>query len=137
MSAGTFLAAVLLVGVGGGAGSVLRWGIRTLGLRLVGLWGRDHLREEIGPWTTVPANVLACFVLGVVVSLIGSSGSGGELMYMMLAAGFCGGLSTLSTAASDVIELVRRHTFSLALAYLLLSAGVGMAALWLGLVLAS
>ena len=137
MSAGTFLAAMLLVGVGGGAGSVLRWGIRTLGLRLVAAQGREHLREEIGPWTTVPANVLACFVLGVVVSLIGSSGGGGELMYLMLAAGFCGGLSTLSTAASDVIELVRRHTFSLALAYLLLSVGVGMAALWLGLVLAS
>ncbi|MDN5599664.1 MAG: fluoride efflux transporter FluC [Brachybacterium sp.] len=137
MSAGGLLVAALLVGVGGGLGSVVRWGIRVLGLRLIAAGGWDRWSEETRPGTTVLANILACFLLGIVVARLGSAGGNVELVYLMLAVGFCGGLSTLSTAASDIVELVRRPTFSLALAYLLLSAGTGMAALWLGLVLAS
>ncbi|ATG51117.1 hypothetical protein CFK38_05900 [Brachybacterium vulturis] len=137
MSAGGFLAAALLVGVGGGLGSVTRWGVRVLALRLLAAQGREQLSEDVRPGTTVAANILACFLLGIAVARIGSAGGTVEFVYLMLAAGFCGGLSTLSTAALDVVELVRRRTFSLALAYLLLSAGSGMAALWLGLVLAS
>ena len=45
--------------------------------------------------------------------------------------------SWTAAAAFDVVELVRRTTFSLALAYLMLSIGGGMAALWLGLAIAS
>ena len=52
-------------------------------------------------------------------------------------AGFCGGLSTLSTAAADIVEIVRRGAYSIALAYLMLSVGTGMGALWVGLVIAS
>ncbi|ASK65327.1 hypothetical protein CFK39_05225 [Brachybacterium avium] len=137
MSAGGFLAAALLVGVGGGLGSVARWGVRVLALRLVAARRGEHLNDEIRPASTVLANLLACFLLGLVVARLGSSGGTAEFFYLMLAVGFCGGLSTLSTAALDVVDLVRRRTFSLALAYLLLSAGSGMAALWLGLVLAS
>lgn len=137
MSAGDYLLAALLVGIGGGVGSVARWGVRMLTLRLVAAKGGERLSEESDPWTTVLANVLACFVLGLVVSRFGSAGGSVELVYLMLAVGFCGGLSTLSTAALDVVDLVRRRTFSIALAYLMLSAGTGMAALWLGMVLAA
>lgn len=136
MSAGTFLLAALLVGIGGGAGSVARWGLRELGARLAAARAAGWA-ELIRPWTTVLANLLACFLLGIVVARLGSSGGTGEVFYLTLSVGFCGGLSTLSTAALDLVDLVRRRTFSLALAYLLLSIGSGMAALWLGLVLAS
>ena len=137
MSAIGLLGAALLVGIGGGLGAVVRWGVSALGLRLVAAQGREHLDETVRPGTTMLANLLACFLLGLVVARLGSAGGVREFVYLMLAAGFCGGLSTMSTAAADVVELVRRRTFSLALAYLLLSAGTGMAALWLGLVLAS
>lgn len=137
MSAGVFLLAALLVGIGGGLGSVARWGVRVLALRLLEARGGAHLSEQVRPGTTLLANVIACFLLGIVVARLGSAGGNVELIYLTLAAGFCGGLSTLSTAAFDLVELVRHHTFSLALAYLLLSAGTGMAALWLGLVLVS
>lgn len=137
MSALGLLGAALLVGIGGGLGAVVRWGVSALGLRLVAAQGRDHLGETVRPGTTMLANLLACFLLGLVVARLGSAGGAREFFYLMLAVGFCGGLSTMSTAAADVVELVRRRTFSLALAYLLLSAGTGMAALWLGLVLAS
>lgn len=137
MSAGALLLAALLVGIGGGVGSVARWGLSVLGLRLVVARGWEHLSDQIRPGTTVLANVLACFMLGMVVARLGSAVGPLEIAYLTLAVGVCGGLSTMSTAALDVVELVRRRTFSLALAYLMLSAGIGMAALWLGLVLAS
>src|SRR5699024_9410736 len=93
--------------------------------------------ELMRPAATFLANILACFLLGLVVARIGSAGGAGELTYLALSVGFCGGLSTLSTAAFDIVDLVRRRTFSLALAYLLLSIGVGMAARWPGLCIAS
>lgn len=136
MSAGTIVLAALLVAVGGGLGSVLRWGLREGGERVAGGSGTVWI-DRVRPWTTVLANVLACFLLGVIVAQLGSAAGGRELAYIALAIGFCGGLSTLSTAAQDLVELVRRTAYSIALAYLMLSVGSGMAALWLGLVLAS
>ena len=136
MSLGAFLLPALLVGVGGGAGSVVRWGVAEFADRLAAARA-PQWAELMRPATTFLANILAYFLLGLVVARIGSAGGAGELTYLALSVGFCGGLSTLSTAAFDIVDLVRRRTFSLALAYLLLSIGVGMAALWLGLVIAS
>ena len=136
MSAGTFLLAALLVGIAGGLGTVARWGLGELGVRVM-VAREAEAPERIRPWTTFGANVIACFLLGLVVARFGAATGPRELINLMLAVGFCGGLSTLSTAAFDIVELVRRTTFSLSLAYLLLSAGGGMASLWLGLVIAS
>ena len=108
MSAGGLLVTMLLVGVGGGLGSVMRWGLRELGLRLVAAQDKEHLSSTVRPGTTVVANILACFLLGLVVARLGSAGGTAEFFYLMLAVGFCGGLSTMSTAAFDVVELVRR-----------------------------
>ena len=47
------------------------------------------------------------------------------------------GPSTVSTAALDVVNLVRRGATVLGFAYVLLTVGTGMAALWLGLVIGS
>lgn len=137
MSAGAFLLAALLVGLGGGVGSVLRWALREGAQRWIAAHGRPGRGEEIRPRATVAANSLACFLIGVVVAKLGSATGNGELFYLLLAVGFCGGLSTLSTAAQDIVDLVRRGTFSIALAYLMLSVGIGMGALWVGMVIAS
>lgn len=136
MSAGTYLLAALLVGIGGGLGAIARWGLSELGKRLA-TTRTANWQGIIMPGTTFVANVLACFLLGILVAQIGSAGGGGELAYLMLSVGFCGGLSTMSTAAFDIVDLVRHRTFSLALGYLMLSTGAGMGALWLGLVIAS
>ena len=69
--------------------------------------------------------------------LVRATTGGAALAYTMLSVGFCGGLSTLSTAAMDVVDLFRRGTYALAVAYVMLTAGTGMGALWLGLVIAA
>lgn len=136
MSGGDMVLALLLVCLGGAAGSVARWGLRE-GATHLALTHRPQRAEAARTWSTFAANVLACFLMGVVVALLGSGSGGAQVAYLALAVGFCGGLSTLSTAAMDIVEVMRRSGFTLALAYLLLSIGAGMAALWIGLVLAS
>ncbi|MDO5645171.1 MAG: CrcB family protein [Dermabacter sp.] len=90
------------------------------------------------PWPTFAANVLASFILGVIVRW---AGSGTELWATSLIAfavvGFCGALSTMSTFALELMVLVRRRATVTALGYLTLSLGASLAALWLGLVVAS
>ncbi|WP_246957624.1 CrcB family protein [Brachybacterium sp. Marseille-Q7125] len=136
MSAGTYLLAALLVGVGGALGSAARWGLRAFGTHLA---ERRELHDPaaLRPWLTLGANLAACFLLGMIVARLGSTTGGAALAYTMLSVGFCGGLSTLSTAAMDVVDLFRRGTYALAVAYVMLTAGTGMGALWLGLVIAA
>lgn len=137
MSAGTVLLGTLLVGIGGGAGSALRWWLREAGMRLAARRANQG-DVRMKPWLTLLANVLACFVLGIVVARLGSAASEvGEMGFLLLAVGFCGGLSTLSTAALDVVDLIRRDSFAISVGYLLLTIGTGMAALWIGLVIAT
>lgn len=130
----SLLVTLLAVAVGGAAGSTARWGLKEL-------WGahldrreRPGIAAELIPWPTLVANVLACYALGIIVTQLGSATGGfPRLAFLALSAGFCGGLSTLSTAAMDVVQLSRKGLPVIAVGYLLVSVGVGMVALWLGL----
>lgn len=136
MSAAQILLGVVVVCVGGGLGAVARWGLQTVGTRMIAERELEN-GEQLVPWLTFLVNVAACFLLGIVVARLGSATGAGGVFYIMLGGGFCGGLSTLSTAAHDIVALVRRGAYSIALAYLILSVGTGMGALWVGLVIAS
>lgn len=137
MSAGTVLLGILLVGIGGGAGSALRWWLREAGMRLAAR-RMNQGDVRLKPWLTLLANALACFLLGIAVARLGSAVSGvAEFAFLLVGVGFCGGMSTLSTAAMDVVDLIRRDSFAISVGYFLLTIGIGMAALWIGLVIAS
>jgi len=137
VSAGTVLLGMVLVGIGGGAGSALRWWLREAGMRLAAR-RMNQGDVRLKPWLTLLANALACFLLGIAVARLGSAVSGvAEFSFLLVGIGFCGGLSTLSTAAMDVVDLIRRDSFAISVGYFLLSIGLGMAALWIGLVIAS
>ncbi|PWH06552.1 hypothetical protein DEO23_06230 [Brachybacterium endophyticum] len=125
--------ALLAVGVGCGLGAVARWGIHEGFSKLVSSRGSSSILVEVVPWPTVIANVLACFVLGIVVTRIGAEPTGSlRYLFLLLGAGLCGGMSTLAGAARDVVQLARRGTPVLAVGYLLVTVAVGMGALWVG-----
>ncbi|MGO2362133.1 MAG: fluoride efflux transporter FluC, partial [Brachybacterium tyrofermentans] len=124
-------------GSGGGWASAPRCCQRAFGMRLAARrMNQGDVRMK--PWLTLLANALACFLLGIAVARLGSAVSGAaELGFLLVGIGFCGGLSTLSTAAMDVVDLIRRDSFAISVGYFLLTIGIGMAALWIGLVIAS
>lgn len=138
----TFLLSMLVVALGGAGGAASRWGLIVLMERRAAARersGRGHLPTglEMMPWATFLANLLACMLLGILVMRLGSVGGPLELLYLLLGVGYCGALSTVATAALDVVNLVRRGAPVLGLGYVLFTIGTGMAALWLGLVIGS
>lgn len=133
----TLLLSLLAVTVGGAFGATARWGLAELWARRLARRPQPSVGLEIVPWPTFAANVIACFLLGILVMRLGAVGGTTELAYVLLGTGFCGALSTMSTAALDVVNLVRRGATVIGTGYVLISAGVGMAALWLGLVIGS
>lgn len=124
---------LLAVALGGAAGTLARWGLTVLARQA------PWMRSTLGvPWATFAANVLGCFLLGIVVTELGTAAGGiGRTAFLLLATGFCGGLSILSTFALEIVNLSRHSAAVIAVGYLMLSAGTGLAALWAGLALAS
>ncbi|MDO5662058.1 MAG: CrcB family protein [Brachybacterium sp.] len=125
--------AILVVALGGAIGASLRWGLAQLLLR----YDSDRSSTAV-PWATLAANLIACFVLGIVVPLLASAPSGpGLLAYLALGTGICGALSTFSTFTLELVTLYRAGAPVVALGYLLVTIGGAMGALWVGLVIAT
>lgn len=111
----------LWVFVGGGLGALARHGIAVI------LPNPTFSSGQL-PWATLLANFLACLVLGYGLALIlrGQLGRGGELL---LLTGFCGGFSTFSTFAYELLQLYQNGHAVAAVLYLLLSLLTGVGAL--------
>jgi fluoride exporter len=85
---------LIWVFIGGGLGSMLRYGLA--------IW--LHAFGNRFPVGTLTANVLACIILGVALGLSDQSRIH-ESTRLMIATGFCGGLSTFSTFTADTQQL--------------------------------
>lgn len=122
------IGAFLLVAVGGALGSAARYGCALL---LQGRWVE-------WPLGTLGANLLGCFVIGVIsgltqdleLPLISKEGR------LFLATGFCGGLTTLSSFINELGGLTRDGRFATAGLYFMLTLGGATLAFVLGLLLA-
>jgi fluoride exporter len=104
----TSLLPYALVFLGGGLGSVLRYGLGTLLPRTIGL-GTSF------PIAILVVNVIASGVLGVVMGWAASR-PGAEPWRLLLGVGVCGGLSTFSSFSHDNLILLqqgRTGTFAL------------------------
>ena len=101
------MSAVIYVALGGAGGSVLRY--------LVAL-------ALLGPWATLAVNVAGSAAIGVAAGL----GLQGEAR-LLLVTGFLGGFTTFSAFSLDTATLAER-SLPLAVAYVLASVGLGIAA---------
>ena len=111
---------VLLVALGGAAGSVARYLVsRALNGTVLAAF----------PLGTLAANVLGCLIIGLVCGLADGDGPHvGADLKLLLTVGFCGGFTTFSTFMNESLTLVKTGDAVLAALYAGASLALGMAA---------
>lgn len=116
---------LLLVGVGGGLGAILRY-------KLGGLVMHQFANARF-PYGTFTVNVVGCLLIGLVAGLIERHhGVAGDTRLLVIT-GFLGGFTTFSAFGLETVYLVRRGLMPLALANVLGSVVLGILAVGLGL----
>jgi CrcB protein len=114
-----------LVGAGGFAGSVVRYGLSLLSQHLQFSW----------PFGTLSSNVLGCLVIGMVAALSDRSGALSPEIRLALATGFCGGFTTMSSMIYETAAMLRVQEFGGAALYACGTMVLSMGAFFAGGVL--
>lgn len=113
----------LLVFLGGGFGSVLRW--------LTGL-GAARVLGTGFPYGTLAVNLIGGLVMGVLAKVLITSETSARFLLMT---GVLGGFTTFSAFSLDAANLYLKGEVSAAMVYVLLSVVGSLAAVMLGLAL--
>lgn len=117
----------LLIGLGGALGSMARyWVGATVGSRMGFRF----------PYGTLVVNLTACLVIGFTVTWLGERVEVNPAWRFLIPVGFIGAYSTFSTYEWETLQTLRSGAFALAAFYALGSLAMGLAAAWLGAVLA-
>lgn len=112
----------LYVAVGGAAGALLRFAAgQALG----------PARPGAFPWHTFGVNVAGSLLVGLVLALVPADDP--RHLRPLLAAGFCGGLTTFSTFGYETVSLLQARAYGVALAYAGGSLAAGLLAVVIGL----
>ncbi len=111
----------IFVFLGGGLGSICRFGLGHL---------TAGYRWQF-PWATFAANVLACLLLGALVSLNMKGRLGGQLPVLLMA-GFCGGFSTFSTFSNETVQVLLAGQWAKAVVYVLASVLLCLLGVYIG-----
>lgn len=116
---------LLLVGLGGAAGSVARYALGGWVLQAAGV-----ARFPLG---TFMVNVLGCLVMGLLAGAVARYGVFGPGTRLLLFTGVLGGFTTFSAFGLEATQLVRRGEFAVAALYAGSSMVLGIAAVWVGI----
>ncbi len=115
---------VLLVFLAGGLGCLMRYGV----VSLVKQW------SPVFPLGTLLANVVGCFVFGVVAHWVFAREGGNEAAKVAVLVGLLGGFTTFSSFGHDTLQLWRDGHVWLSIGNVALNNVVGLGAAGLGMV---
>ncbi len=115
---------ILIVLIGGGTGSVLRY--------LASVLTNKYFPTSF-PVGTFVVNIIGCFIIGALTGLYLKNNLTNPDTKLLLVTGFCGGFTTLSTFAQENINLMQTNNMTLAIIYTGLSVLLGLTFVWLGL----
>ncbi len=114
---------LLLVFIGGGFGSVLRYVI-----------GKYLNNSETGiPYGTFMANILGSLLIGIILGLAAKNEALTENHTLILATGFCGGFTTFSAFAYENHVFLKSGDFMSFALYTIASFVVGFLAVFAGM----
>jgi len=115
---------VLLVGLGGGIGSIARY--------LCQKWFNENYPHPF-PWGTFLVNLSGCFLIGVFYAAAEKSAALSPQTRLLLITGFCGGFTTFSTFAFENMNLLRTGDILYFSVYTIASVALGIAGVFAGI----
>jgi len=116
---------VLLVGLGGGIGSMLRFLTSRLSARFIS-----------SSWAlagTFITNIVGCFLIGLIAGWLLYNTGKSQTLPLLLVVGFCGGYTTFSAFAFENVQLLQSGHIFFSIIYITLSIIVGLLAVWGGI----
>ncbi len=116
--------AEVMVGAGAIAGVIGRYA--------VGRWTSQHLLWTF-PVGTFAVNIVGCFLIGLIQYLFVDAKILPRPAQLLLAVGFCGGLTTFSTFSVETLRLLQSGHAPVALLYQVLSFAFGLLAVVAGM----
>lgn len=117
--------AYLAVGVGGAAGSMVRFAIAQALLKV----------KPENPYLAVAAvNIAGSLLIGL---LAGHYAQKNALQYLLLVVGFLGGFTTFSSYSLDLLAMLQRHLYSQAALFAFGQVALGLGATYIGFSLTS
>jgi fluoride exporter len=115
---------VLLIGLGGFVGSILRYWLSGL--------AQQAMPMSAFPVGTLAVNVIGCLVIGVLSELIEARGFLTPDTRALLVVGVLGGFTTFSAFANETVSSFRDGAVTLAIGNIVLSVGACLVAVWIG-----
>lgn len=120
------LKTLLIVGLGGGIGSMLRY--------LAGLFISEMNKGEF-PFGTFIVNITGCFLIGLFYGMSVKNAWFSDEWRLLLITGLCGGYTTYSSFSYESMGLISEGHFLYFALYVSLSILLGLCATWLGYII--
>ena len=109
----------VFVGFGSMAGGVSRYGLSLV---------TQRFSAFSMPYGTLLSNLAGCLIIGLIAGISGKSGLLSTEMRLLLATGFCGGFTTMSSFVYELGQFVQDKEYYFASSYFIATlAGAGLA----------